>query len=682
MNRSILLRLILLCRRSSAADRAVFLRAVLDEAFGLAPCPAGGVLADLRAKALKLLSTCIIGTEGEPDKLTPEIFALLHEHFAAQRKAKGIFYTPWEVGDLLARETLVALLAGKAGLTPQAARALVCGEQACLSDSRLEAVLTQLSVCDPSAGAGGLLIPFALQLARLRQKLAPQEDMGQLLAEIFAHNLYAADLDETALDILQLRAYLLLRRFAPDTSCRTPLAHVFAGDALQTRNGTPCLKEQARTGGFDVVLANPPFVGQKNNAGIFRALKQDDFWKDKIAPKSDLLYLFFYLALDMLREGGCAGFITTPYFTTSAGAEYLRRALQDQGSFVRLINFGEAHLFAQAGQHTLLSVWRKGGTQIPCLVGAEPGEIPQAQLFCGPAKYIQTNLPENDDESVLIRAMASCPRTLADVACITNGLMSGCDKISAGHVKKFPELAALKGAGVFVLSQREVEQLHLLPQEKAKLKPFFKNSDISAFTAAEKPRYYLVDIFYPNDRGMDWTLYPNLQAHLARFKPALLARRQNNNGIDKELAKGHYWFGSVRRRMNFDGEKLLVPHRAYGNKFAYSDAPWYASSDVYFITAPTDGVSLWYLLALFNSSPYKIWLLRRGKCKGNLLELYTAPLRQLPVPLVSPAEQQAIEQLAREIYGRKKQHLPTQQQEHELNCRVYRAFGLPAPENP
>lgn len=676
MNRPLLFRLNRLFCHATAGERAAFLRAVLAEAFGLESRFPPDIPAAVRAKAMDLFASYPAAPEGTPNALTPEIFALAHEHFAAQRKAKGVFYTPWRVGDLLARETLVAILTRQAGVPEAQARALAEDGTFTLSDRRLAHFLAQLSVCDPSAGSGGLLLPFALRLAQVRRKLDPQAQTGALLADIFARNLYAADLDETALEILQLRAFLLLRRFTPETVSRSPVEHVWAGDALQTHGSVPLLRE--KWGRFDAVLANPPFVGQKNHAEIFRALKQDTFWKNKIAPKSDLLYLFFYLALDMLREGGCAGFITTPYFTTSAGAGQLRAVLEQQAAFVRLIDFGGAYLFAEAGQHTLLSVFCTGREKPACAVGAEPVKIPQAQLFSGKNKYLRITPPENNVQSVLLAQMAACPRTLADVAHISNGLMSGCDKISAAHLKKFPALAARKGEGVFVLSEAETRRLSLLPAEKAKLKPFFKNSDIGAFTAAETPRYYLIDIFYPNDRTLDWQLYPNLQAHLARFKPVLLARRQNNNGIDKELARGHYWFGSVRRKMNFDGEKILVPHRAATNKFAYSDSPWYASSDVYFISAPKDGVSLWYLLALFNSSPYKIWLTRRGKRKGNLLELYTAPLRELPVPQLSAGRREALEQLARTIYQRKKQHLPTDDLMRELDRLVYEIFGVSA----
>lgn len=676
MNRTLLTRLNRLLKDVSAELRPVFLRRFLQEIFTLPPterAPDG--YAVFQQKAAVLFAPYPPKDEGTGGALTPEIFALLHESNTAHRKHRGVFYTPWALADLLARETLFAVLTRQAGTDNATAQKLLNDNHFTLNDKTLNDFLSRLTVCDPAAGAGGLLLPFALHLARVRKKLNPSLETDTLLADIFDKNIYGTDLDKEALAVCRQRAYLLLRGLNRKTPFCPVITHLYTADALETRNGALALRALCPNG-FDVILANPPFVGQKNHAALFRRLKQNPFWAAKITPKSDLLYLFFYLALGLLRERGCGGFITTPYFTTSDGARALRAVLKQNAAFLRLIDFGGTHLFPQAGQHTLLSVFQKNAPDVPCKVGAKAAEISQAQLYTGPNNYLQICPPANDLARKLLEHMRACPRTLADVAVLSNGLMSGCDKISPAHLKKFPHLRAKKGEGVFVLSADEVNALNLLPCERQKLKPFFKNSDISAFIANHTPNHYLIDIFYPKDRAIDWEKYPNLYAHLSRFKPVLLARKQNNNGIDKALTRGEFWFGSVRRRMNFDGEKLLIPHRAERNKFAYCDVPWYASSDVYFITSPKNGVTLWYLLALFNSKPYEIWLKHYGKRKGDLLELYTAPLRQLPVPVVPAQRQAALEQLARQIYRLKTQGLPTAPLEETLHTQVCALFGL------
>ena len=676
MNRALLARLNRLLHTVPSGPRRAYLRALLGHAFGLNPAPDGAdfeVSENLHAHARALLQSYTPAPDATENALTPEILALLHEQNAPQRKARGIFYTPWPLADLLAEQTLFFALTRQAGLSENDARALLGRGKTPPRKAALQRFLANLRVCDPAAGAGGLLLPFALRLARLRAALTPHTTAAEILSDIFARNLCAADTDREALEILQLRARLLLPRNARNAA---PVAHAFCADVLQFPQGEngPVLPRQA----FDIILANPPFVGQKNHAALFGALKQNPFWATKIAPKSDLLYLFFYLALALLKPQGVAGFITPPYFTTSAGGAPLRRRLRQDTALLRLIDFGPLRLFAEAGPHTLLSVFQKTAQRPVCLTGLPPAAVPQQDLYNGPDAYLQTRPAGQAAERILLRNMAACPRTLADTAEVSNGLMTGCDKISAAHLRHFPDLGAPKGTGVFILSAREKQQLRLNATEAQKLKPFFKNSDISAYTANEEAHYFLVDIFYPKDRQLNWARYPHLWQHLQRFKPVLCARRQNNSGIDKALAQGQFWFGSVRRKMNFEGEKLLVPHRARTNTFAYSNGPWYASSDVYFIANPVQGVSLWYLLALFNSRPYAVWLARNGKRKGNLLELYASPLKQLPVPQAAPAQMRELETLARRIFRLKKQNKPTGAPQHRIDALVCALFGLSA----
>ena len=575
-----------------------------------------------------LLCNLVWHPEGTSNALTPEILSLLRESSSPNRKSKGVFYTPWKLGILLAQETLEALERVHGPLSvPQ---------------------LRSLKIIDPAAGAGGLLLPFALTLAN---RICKQTKTAQSheLRRIFTQQLYAVDLCAGALEDYALRAQLLTHSPAPLH------LHTLATNALGTCHGELNIKESFpeifENGGFDILLSNPPYVGQKNNAMLFAKLRKNPFWRPYLAPKSDLMYLFFYLSLFLLKPKGLAGFITTPYFTTAAGAHGLRRDLVSQGSFLRFINFEEKNLFPDTSQHTLLSVFLKGQTDLPCLLGEHKIPSTQERESSERNNFICTQIPSIADDILprILKKMQKSPYTLSQIAHISNGLMTGCDKISAAHLRKFNLHGIKKGTGVFILSNEEKQHLLLNKYEQQKIKPFFKNSDISPYHASSQPSYWLIDLFYPNDRNLNLAHYPHLLAHLARFKPVLLARKQNNNGIQHQLAAGRYWFGSVRRKMNFEGEKLVVPHRAIQPCFAYSKGPWYASSDVYFISHPQKGYSLEVLLALLNSPIYHLWLYYNGKRKGKLLELYAQPLSDLPIPLLSSKQCALFSRYARKI---------------------------------
>lgn len=614
--------------------------------------PPHAVPPDIRQKLENLLAAAPAKEEGTPNAFTPEILALLHEHTTPNARAKGVFYTPWAAAARLAAETLDEI-------SPQGRAAF--------------------TACDPAAGAGGLLIPLWLELAARREKIHPHAPKSAVF-KTCAAQLYAGDLDADALNALRLRAALTFYAKTHEKPPQTLFSNILEGDALAGAK-TSIWREKFphvfSAGGFDAVLCNPPYIGQKNHKEIFESLRRQPRWQKYVSPKGDLLYLFFHLALELLKPGGVGGFLTTAYFAQAASAAALRKRLQAETAFLRLIDFNVQRLFSRApGQHNLISVFQKTADKSArCRVGDTL--FTQAELYAGPARFL-TITPQDGLTSSLLSKMAAAPLRLKDAAHISNGLMTGCDKISAAHLSRHNLPHIPKGTGVFVLSPAEKEALRLPKTEQNKLKPFFKNSDIFPYTARTSPTGWLIDFFYPNDRETDFAHYPHLMAHLSRFKPVLLARKQNNNGIDKQLKKGRYWFGSVRRKMDFDAPKLAAPQRARTNTFAYTPGPWYASSDVYFISAPRQGYSLWYLLALLNSAPYYTWLFYKGKRKGRLLELYSQPLEELPLPAAPEKTRRQLETLAREIYQIKAQNpaAVTGARQDRINRLVGELFGL------
>ena len=86
------------------------------------------------------------------------------------------------------------------------------------------------------------------------------------------------------------------------------------------------------------------------------------------------------------------------------------------------------------------------------------------------------------------------------------------------------------------------------------------------------------------------------------------------------------------RQIDFSAPKIVAPQRSKKNTFGYNEVPWFASMDVYFITAlPNSNIELKYVLALLNSKLLFVWLYNKGKRKGDTLELYQKPLSEVPI---------------------------------------------------
>ena len=145
--------------------------------------------------------------------------------------------------------------------------------------------------------------------------------------------------------------------------------------------------------------------------------------------------------------------------------------------------------------------------------------------------------------------------------------------------------------------------------------------------------------------------------------------------------KGRYNCISYPRKQRFfesNTPKILVPQRSSKNTFGYTEACFYASTDVYFLISQTGvDVELKYILALLNSKLYYVWLYRRGKRKGVNLELYQRPLEDIPIFLeVNKETQQLFVDVVDAILQYRRNNENCSDLEGVVNKMVYELYGL------
>jgi adenine-specific DNA-methyltransferase len=457
--------------------------------------------------------------------------------------------------------------------------------------------------------------------------------------------------------------------------------------------------------GFDIVIANPPYVGEKGHKEIFRAIKKSslgNFYQRKL----DLFYFFFHLALNLCTQNGNIAFISTNYFITATAGKKLRQDFKERAIVKNLINFNELKIFKSAlGQHNMITILEKGQNETAivktCMTqrqGIATTEILQ-QILHGNntesyySETTQNNLYDGDEYYIRLDSsseMSSNPVqiildkvknqgvSLGTICNVNQGLRTGADKVSANHIKDLSLFGVKKDEGIYILKKKEMLNLRLNQFEKSKIKSLFKNSDIARYYCKTESDFFLIDLFWPNDRDIDIKTIPNLMNHLKKYEAILSNRKENANGIDKAIAKGIYWFASVRRKLDFETEKIISPQRSRRNTFAYNNMPWYASADVYFITKKDKSFSLKYILALLNSKLYYIWLYHKGKMKGETLELYQKPLSEIPIKRISSTEQDPFIKLVDQILSAKQKdpNTDTSNLEKQIDEMIYKLYGL------
>ncbi len=637
---------------------------------------------------------------------------------ASARKQTGSFYTPREIVNYMVGETLIAYLAAQLHEGAQADDDLsahlrdLCTNGACVPDApahkfsaqeaaQLVAALARVRILDPACGSGAFLLGMLQRLVCMLAKLDPHNVQWKRcqrarvriamraaaqiagnttrartlrmlraqLAEIeticahgepdyarkfflLQHCLYGIDIQPDAVRLARWRCHLALRAdrrtgLMSKRAGKRPLPklapHIVVGDGLRGSRRR-----------FDIVIGNPPYLGEKGHKELFRALAATPLGRRFYTGKMDMFYFFFHLGLDVLKDDGLLAFITTNYFTTATAAKTLRADLQARATVLRLLNFNEARLFASAhGQHNMITILRKGtdptriaqtystarkGFVSPSALatiisGRDPATeyfaVRQRELYAGAERCLVLRGTARGADADLLPAILAKMQTngtpLGQLFHVNQGIVSGADKVSRKHAHTHA-LAAQTGTGIFVVPADYATQLKLSADEARVLKPWFKNSDIQRWTTATGTARRVL-YFDRVARGGQ-----KIIRDLERFRPILERRREVARGVI------HWWqLQWPRAEKIFTAPKIVAPQRAGRNVFGYNEISWFASADVYFITdAEADPTRLKILLALLNSNLYLLWLAHRGKRKGALLELYQQPLAAVPVPHVPP----------------------------------------------
>jgi adenine-specific DNA-methyltransferase len=538
------------------------------------------------------------------------------EYAVVDNPTSGTVYTP----EVLAYDMLYLALRAR----------LVCVDEPILSDSewfscfdafragraveaslatRVIDVLLNWRVLDPACGSGMLLLAYAELLTFLAA--AASYDENQIFAYIETY-LIGIDIDSAA---IQVASQLFLSFSDGKASAR-----FFCFDSLIEPFTEP----------IDLIISNPPYIGEKGHLAIFEAVKATEFGQTFYEGKMDYFYFFIYKAYDWLSSDGTACFLTSNYFFTADGAKKLRHFFKTDFFITQMLDYEGENAFGTRGLHACLYTLSK--------LRPEFVEKTDRSFRVTPLPYgsiFDTDdqlrfIVEADIRERLSQMEARSCGKLGDYYNVFQGLISGADRSESG--------------GIFVYTNEEAEQL---PEPvKPFMKPLYKNSAIRHYYHRSETRY---QILYPESFEADADAKAVMDL-LAPHRERLIKRR--------EVRKGYRpWYALTwpRKRAIFENEKIIVPQRAAENYFAYSDKPFYASADVYFIGVKEQEMplNLKALTLILNSAFYALWLKYMGKKKGAAMELYATPLKRLPLPILSDGAVLKLEALGEAVFGEK-----------------------------
>lgn len=409
--------------------------------------------------------------------------------------------------------------------------------------------------------------------------------------------------------------------------------------------------------GFDIVIGNPPYHGEKDYAHVFDPIKNTELGNKFYQGKMDLYYFFFHKGLDICKENGCLSFITTNYFISNKGATKLRKDFKKRASFLNLIDFNELKIFESAlGQHNLISIMIKGhfdfnsNNMITRNKGVANQEtlniilsqndkntdyysIPNSNLFDGKDNVIRlagtgifnSGNEEIDKRNKLLNKLEKNVDFYLDSKDITQGVVPNPDKINGRHINKFPDEIKnnniLKGDFVFTVPKKFFNNLN--DYELTLLKQLYEPNEFKKYYL---PRESILDLLYITKKNCNNpNQIPNFINHLKKFKFIMDERRENKKG-----SREYYHLHWPRDEHFFEkGDKIFSARKCNEPTFVHVKDESYCMLSCNVIK--TDKINMKALTVILNSKLVKFWLKYKGKLKGSNFQIDADQIYEIPL---------------------------------------------------
>ncbi|MDD4271338.1 MAG: TaqI-like C-terminal specificity domain-containing protein [Patescibacteria group bacterium] len=323
---------------------------------------------ELLARIIKELYKNAKGIRYDFASINADILGSIYEQYLGQiqqeekdkksgkRKSQGIYYTPRYIVDYIVKNTLGELLKGKSGFEA-----------------------SKIKILDPACGSGSFLIKaFEVLDNHIKRENNQQEAdvMKNYLRKvnILTSNIYGVDLDQEAVEIAQLNLLLKVlgrRELLPN------LAHnIENGNSLISGKGDELKKyfgenwkdkkpfnwqekfeSVFKQEGFDVIIGNPPYIRNRE-----LNTKDKDFFGEYFKTSSgqyDIYQLFFELSINLLKDGGYLGFITSNKYAIADYGKKLREFILENCKIVKILDVSNLQVFKDASTYPYAIILQK-----------------------------------------------------------------------------------------------------------------------------------------------------------------------------------------------------------------------------------------------------------------------------------------------------------------------------------
>ena len=436
-------------------------------------------------------------------------------------------------------------------------------------------------------------------------------------------------------------------------------------------------------GGFDIVIGNPPYIGEGKNKEVFLPVQNTSFGEKYYIGKMDFWYFFTSLGIELLKENGTLSYIAPNNWLTTAGGKKMRNHIMKETVIKEFIDFGDYMVFENASQQTMVFLLEKNKNKNIMKVNYSKilfnkGILVELERFLlknknGNYIYYISNIDRkkyNEDSNIVflnnyIDNITNKIKLQENFKFLENEITNGIHPHHAIVTKKM--LKNLEnnhkiGDGIFVLTDNEIKNLSLNKNEKKILKPLYESELLTKYTYKKDNHKYII---YTDSSFKDISQmkeYPILKKHLDNFKEVITSDNKP------------YGLHRARKEEFFIENKIVSLRKTSEPYFCYLDKPSYFMAEFYILK--TDRINMKYLTGLLNSKLVAFWLRYMGKMQGNNYQIDKEPLMNIPIKIASENIENKIIDLVDEIIELKKLNKDTQDLEEKIDEMVYDLYGL------
>ncbi len=574
----------------------------------------------------------------------------------------------------------------------------------------IKQILPNFSICDISMGWGVFLLhafDYLLHLYKssfrlleddisklFPSKFSSEEDINyHIVSNIISNNLFGVDIAKDSVELASFKTIEKAMQILKKDEIRLPRPNYYVGNCLignitrdfkiDTKNindiytestlysvnknerirvkewlektdmlhWSLCFPKIFESGGFDVIVGNPPYINVKKiDLGERKTYSK---LYETYNPNGDISNVFWERGLKLCNDGGIISFITPRYWLEGSHSNSLRNFILKHSTIREIIDFrSNRSLFTQTenklGVDTTIVTLRKDKSENNVVdVFLSTDDSPIMKIRKNNFKHFttsQTSLSENkwifEKHPIIDKIEDRAKFRLGDDK--KNQSFTGICEIGKGCSTGNNRIFKLKEKSALIYEGAEGEELILDKHEKSILRRLIKNSDIKRYWWKQRDLYWI----FLKDKKIE--NYPNIKRYLEKYKLDLERTKR------KYKLRNYYDYAAYRSLSLINhSPKIICPYQSYKNRFVLLNDDKMRTiyeADIITIILKEDyerSFDWYYILAVLNSEIMNYYTRLMNKKVYNLIDFRTNQLS--PLPIMQCKNQQIIKHFVKNL---------------------------------